>query len=118
MSLINTPQIRFLEEVLRLTSYRHTLIASNLANVDTPGYQTRDIHFEDELKNALSGLSPASGTPQSHVVRGLIERPDGNTVSADRESLLLADNQLRFRLGIELLRKEFQRLRMAINEGR
>jgi flagellar basal-body rod protein FlgB len=118
MSLINSPQIRFLEEALDLTSYRHTLIASNLANVDTPGYRTRDIRFEEELRSALMGISAAATAPQSYEVRGLIERPDGNNVSLDRESLLLAENQLRFRLGIELLRREFLHLKTAIHEGR
>ncbi|HWP84999.1 MAG TPA: flagellar basal body protein, partial [Terriglobia bacterium] len=59
MSWLDTPQVRFLEEVLDLASRRHALIASNLANLDTPGYRTRDIRFEDELRNALRGVPPA-----------------------------------------------------------
>jgi len=47
-----------------------------------------------------------------------MERPDGNNVSVERESLLLAQTQLQFRTGVELLRSEFRRLQMAINEGK
>ena len=50
-------------------------------------------------------------------MQGLSERPDGNNVSLERESLLLAETQLRFNLGIQLLRNEFHNLSTAINEG-
>jgi flagellar basal-body rod protein FlgB len=46
-----------------------------------------------------------------------MQRPDGNNVSLDRESLLLAQTQLQFRLGVELLRQEFQEITTAIKEG-
>jgi flagellar basal-body rod protein FlgB len=47
-----------------------------------------------------------------------MERPDGNNVSLERESLLLAQTQLQFRAGVRLLRAEFRLLLTAINEGR
>jgi flagellar basal-body rod protein FlgB len=47
----------------------------------------------------------------------LLERPDGNNVSMDREGLLLAETQMQFGLGVQLLRHEFQSLLSAINEG-
>jgi flagellar basal-body rod protein FlgB len=50
-------------------------------------------------------------------VPGLIERPDGNNVSIDRESLLMAQNQLQFQTEVSLLRSEFNRLQLAINGG-
>jgi len=46
-----------------------------------------------------------------------MERPDGNNVSLERESLLLADTQLRFNLGVQLLRDEFKGILTAINGG-
>jgi len=46
-----------------------------------------------------------------------MERPDGNNVSLERESLLLADTQLRFNLGVQLLRDKFKNLLSAIHEG-
>jgi flagellar basal-body rod protein FlgB len=50
-------------------------------------------------------------------VRGLLERPDGNNVSVERESLLLAEAQMKFNLGIQLLKDEFHGISMAINSG-
>ena len=46
----------------------------------------------------------------------LIERPDGNNVSVDRESLLLGETQLQFKTAVELMRSEFKTLRTAIEE--
>jgi len=47
----------------------------------------------------------------------LLERPDGNNVSVERESLLLAQNQLRFQVAVQFLKAEFHRLSSAINGG-
>jgi len=104
-------------EYLDLAAFRQRLIASNLANVDTPGYRTRDIHFEAEMRRAEDRMGSETPAPRVFEVPGLIERPDGNNVSLDRETLLLARTQLQFRLGVELLRQEFQRISAAVKEG-
>ncbi len=116
-SLIDTPAIPFLERYLDLATYRQTLVASNLANVDTPGYQTRDIAIQNEL--GYSALSDFRDDvhPFVRTVQGLIERPDGNNVSLDREGLLLAQTQLQYKTAIELIRSEFREIRGAINDG-
>jgi flagellar basal-body rod protein FlgB len=46
-----------------------------------------------------------------------MERPDGNNVSLDREGLLLAETQMQFGLGVQLLQHEFHMVLSAINEG-
>jgi flagellar basal-body rod protein FlgB len=61
---------------------------------------------------------PAATTPAVRRVPGLIARPDGNDVSVDRETMALAETQLQFRMGVEMLRSEFRRTLMAINEGK
>lgn len=104
-------------QYLDLAAFRQKLIASNLANVDTPGYRTRDINFEGEMRRALERIAPNPPQPRVFEVRGLIERPDGNNVNLEREGLLLARTQLQFRLGVELLRQEFQRISAAVKEG-
>jgi flagellar basal-body rod protein FlgB len=105
-----------LERYLDLAAFRQGLVAGNIANIDTPGYRTRDIDFGVELQRAITTSAPAA--PNVKQVAGLIERPDGNNVSVDRESLLLAQTQLQFRVGVQLLRGEFRRVLTAINEGR
>jgi flagellar basal-body rod protein FlgB len=106
-----------LSQYLDLAAFRQKLIASNLANVDTPGYRTRDINFEGEMRRALEQAGPTNQKPRVFEVSGLIERPDGNNVNLEREGLLLARTQLQFRLGVELLRQEFQRISAAVKEG-
>jgi flagellar basal-body rod protein FlgB len=119
MSMTETPMLARLSRFLDVNALRHTLIASNMANIDTPGYRTRDLNFRMELERAAGGaLQTAALTPVVREVQGLMERPDGNNVSPEREGLLLAQTQLRFRAGIALLRSEFRRLSVAINEGK
>jgi flagellar basal-body rod protein FlgB len=103
---------------------RYKLIGTNLANIDTPGYHARDLDFRVELQRASaqnrdpdSGLHLASFSPVSHQIRGLLQRPDGNNVSVDRESLLLAEAQMKFNLGVQLLKDQYHLIAMAINSG-
>jgi flagellar basal-body rod protein FlgB len=119
MSLIDTPLIHNLTRALDLTSLRQRVVSENIANIDTPGYQTRDIDFASEFQKALSGdqTDDGPGTIEVHTLRGLEQRPDGNNVSIDRESLLMAQNQLQFQTGVAVLRSEFSRLQLAISGG-
>jgi len=111
------PMIQFLERFLNVTSDRQSLVVNNMANIDTPGYQTRDVDFRAELERATS-LEPAAMVSTAHKVAGLLKRPDGNDVSMDREGLLLAETQMQFRIGVQFIRSEFHRLVQAINEGK
>ena len=117
MSWMDTPVIQELGQYLDLAAYRQSLISSNLANIDTPGYRTRDIDFERTMRHAVANAGAPPDPPRAVEVPGLMERPDGNNVSLDRESLLLAQTQLQFRLGVELVRQQFQELTTAIKEG-
>lgn len=116
MTGTETRTTRLLERYLDLAAFRQGLVASNIANIDTPGYRTRDINFGTELQRAVA--TPAPVAPDVKQADGLIERPDGNNVSLDREGMLLAQTQLQFRVGVQLLRSEFKRVLTAINEGR
>ena len=118
MSLIDTAQINSLTSFLDLTVQRQQTITTNIANIDTPGYRTKDVNFRNLLQTAGDGLTPASYQPNVREVQGLMERPDGNNVSLEREGLALADTQLQFQAGIQVLRSEFRRLQTAINEGK
>jgi flagellar basal-body rod protein FlgB len=117
MSMIDTPLLRGLERVLDLSAFRHQVIATNLANVDTPGYRTRDLRpFAGEIEQAMAGEEP-SFTPVAHEIHGLLERPDGNNVSVERESLLLAQNQLRFTVAVAFMKEQFHQISSAISGG-
>ncbi|MGH9641904.1 MAG: flagellar basal body rod protein FlgB [Terriglobales bacterium] len=121
--MIETPLMRGLERVLDQAAFRHQMLSTNLANVDTPRYHTRDVTtFAGQIAPAMAADGDASDSlplmmPVAREVHGLIERPDGNNVSVERESLLLAENQLRFEVAVAFLKAEFHRLSTAINGG-
>lgn len=117
MPLIDSEEIRALGKFLDLSAFRTGLITSNMANIDTPGYRARDINFRQELERADSPFELASFSPVAQEVRGLAARPDGNDVSLEREGLLLAETQLRFQIGVQVLKTEFHEISSAINEG-
>ena len=101
-----------LERYLDLVSARQKLVASNIANVDTPGYRTRDIDFQFEFESLQAGEKP-----RAVEVPSLSVKNDGNDVSIDRESRLLAENDLRFRLASSLLKNRITGMRQAIQGG-
>jgi len=102
-----------LEYYMDLLSARQKLVGSNIANVDTPGYQTRDIDFHFELMSEMEGLSPNVVEPG-----GLKVKADGNNVDLDREARLLAENAIRFNAASNLLRSQIRIVRSAIQEGK
>ena len=120
-----TPLISTLESYLRLTTAREQAISTNMANVDTPGYHTHDINFQGELKKAMSGalsqFNDSAETPKMDPivqdVSGMMERPDGNNVSLDREGLLMSEMQLQYQVGIQLIKHQFHQILSAISGG-
>lgn len=114
------PMLEQLETFLSLTNRRQTVIASNMANIDTPGYRTEDVDFGKEMQKAMQ--SPDAAAQGSlhvavHTVPGLMERPDGNNVNMDRESTLLAESQLQYQVATQLLKQRFHQMLAAINSN-
>ncbi len=93
------PLTNRLEHYMDLLSTRQKLVASNIANIDTPGYKTRDIDFQFEFMSLTKGQQP-----NVHDVPNLAVKNDGNSVSLDRETRLLAENALRFNVASALMR--------------
>jgi flagellar basal-body rod protein FlgB len=109
-----------LGQYLDLTSEQMKLTASNMANVDTPGYKTKGFNFQQAFMQQLNssstetdGLTAAQAPAEN--VDGLVSRPDGNNVSMDREGMQLAKSQLQFRLGVALLKEQFSNVMSAIH---
>jgi flagellar basal-body rod protein FlgB len=102
-----------LERYMSLLSARQKLVASNIANADTPGYRTQDIDFRAEFENAVDGESPAVVEPGN-----LPAKPDGNNVNLDREARLLAENALRFSIASSFVRSDLSSIRTALQDGK
>ncbi len=112
---------------------RQQVIASNVANIDTPGYKTQDISFHATMDELLSERTPAprSNSPahQADVVETRAadtvfaseepaERPDGNNVNLDREMLKLGETSFTYSSIVQLLRVKLKMVASSINEGR
>jgi flagellar basal-body rod protein FlgB len=116
-----------LEQTLRFTAARHRLIAENVVNVDTPGYQQKDLSIEkfqalmqdrvDQRREAGPGgvsFDDVAGeleTPQ----RGILFH-DGNNRSMEQLMADQAKNAMMHNLCVELLRKQFQTMELALKE--
>lgn len=107
---------------------RQSAAASNLANLDTPGYRTREVSFADALNAELGGLATthaghlggadADRGPTLQEADGLASRRDGNNVQVDRELLALTRASGDFSAAQTALAAKFRLVRYAINEGR
>jgi flagellar basal-body rod protein FlgB len=106
---------------LDLNTREIQLTAANMANIDTPGYRSVGMDFEAEMRRVMTGGEGYAGRAEAgiapHVfeVDGLIVRPDGNNVSMDRESLNLAEAQLKFKTGVALLKGQYSGIMSAIH---
>jgi flagellar basal-body rod protein FlgB len=101
-----------LERYMDLLSARQKLVASNIANADTPGYKTQDIDFQFEYTTLTKGESP-----QIIQTPDLPEKPDGNNVNLDQQVRLLAENQMRFNLASVLVKGNLKTVQEAIQGG-
>lgn len=118
-------------QALKLRSFRQQLIASNIANADTPNYKAVDFNFGSELKRIMAGgpgnvqptlthprhLSGSSANPFGAQVlyrtdvQGNI---DGNTVNMDTERAQFAENALRYEAGLRVLNTEISHIKAAL----
>src|SRR6478609_1524888 len=108
-----TDSLNFQTQALALRSERQRLLASNIANADTPGYQARDMDFARALREASSGseipgalattraghIAPAAGArgdAEKLYATAAQTSLDSNTVDMDRERANFADNSVKY----------------------
>jgi flagellar basal-body rod protein FlgB len=108
-----TDSLNFHGQALTLRAERQKLIASNIANGDTPGYQARDIDFASALREAtgastaapamtrssgahLGGSTSATSEPRLMYATSSQTNLDGNTVDMDRERASFVDNAVKY----------------------
>jgi flagellar basal-body rod protein FlgB len=114
--MADVSMLQVLSGYLKVASDRQQVIVANMANVDTPGYHTRDINFHQAMQEVMN----PDGEPQlestSLEIQGLPERADGNNVNIDRESMLLSETQLQYQMGVELIKERFHTLLTAMKD--
>jgi flagellar basal-body rod protein FlgB len=93
MSLLDSTQLA-LESAMSGSMLRQSLLANNLANVDTPGYKPQDVNIQGSLAAAMqSGQSPDQVAFQPVTLNQQVSA-DGNGVNAEQQSAQLAENGL------------------------
>ena len=119
------------EQALRLRAQRNELLASNIANADTPNYKARDIDFASALKTAHNEQldmattserhhqvwKTASGGPEAMYRVPQQSSLDGNTVETDVEQAAFAENALQYRATLAFLDGQIRSLRYALKGG-
>ncbi len=132
-----------LEQTLAFTERRHQLLAGNVANMDTPGYQTRDLSVEDfqsSLSEALRMMKASEdagfgGAAMSDSLREQLSKQssqaiektrdtmkeilyhDGSNDSLEHQVTEIAKNQSMHSMATALLRSQFRTMQMAISES-
>jgi flagellar basal-body rod protein FlgB len=107
-----------LSRALDLRTENQTVIASNIANADTPGYQAKELSFEKAMERALnSDDDPAQVRAEIHNQINDVVREDGNTVDRDSEMVSLAQNQLLYDAAADLVKKKLALLKYSITDG-
>jgi flagellar basal-body rod protein FlgB len=116
--------IQLLEQIIKTSAFRHKVLASNIANVDTPGYKAKDVPFKDEVNNQTIRITSTNpnhiqGTKNLQETRGMVpvERSsfeDGNNVVLDMELANMTENALLYEAGVKLMSKKLMIYRNAI----
>lgn len=144
-SMFQSSTIPVLEQVVNFTEARHGVLAGNVANLDTPGYKTRDLSpqlFQEKLKQAVEtsrqSLSPtynadtmgltSAQSARQHEAKQIeafrqvedsmksILRHDGDDVSMEQQINEIVKNQQQHNLAINIMSAQFRLLRAAITE--
>lgn len=141
--LFNTT-IELLGKSVDLRTRSQNLIASNIANAETPGYTPKNLEFEGQLQAAVKKTSgkgtgsvgtgavtnpahiPLRGSADriSQVQGQIVETPaktpgrDGNSVELENEMSKMMQNQVMFNASVQLLSRQFAELRTALREGK
>jgi flagellar basal-body rod protein FlgB len=119
-ALLSQPSFVAATKMLDATAMRHEAIASNIANMATPGYHRVDLapNFDEELRQALgSGDVGALSRLQPRIqadASAQVEGPDGNSVQLEDELMHMSQNMMAHSLNVQVVNGTIDRLKMAI----
>lgn len=116
-----------LHKILQATGARQKVLASNIANAETPGYKAKDIKFGKMLGNQIKlittkpehvGNADKNGANGKIVVRNNSSWSDGNNVELNVEIAKMQENALNHNAAIKILNSKIKMYRSAISSGR
>ncbi|SRR6056297_2282865 len=118
----------FLNKSLKGLSKRNDLIASNIANIETPGYKAKDLDFEKVMNRHLTTNENGSMTVQSTDSKfsqfsiidkmGLSEDITGNNVDIDKEMVSLTENKMKYDLVVEAVKSNLKLYNIIVDSAR
>jgi flagellar basal-body rod protein FlgB len=108
--------VDLLERALNIRAVYQRVLASNIANVETPGYKEKDLDFKAELQKSMRG--EASIDIKEKDLPDGVTSLDGNSVNMENQIVKLTENTLMFNALVQSISKRFSRMLYAINEGR
>ena len=106
--------MRFQTEALKLRSQRQELLASNIANADTPDYKAVDFDFGKALAAATSTTTGPAPQPQLLYRQPAQASLDGNSVEMDSERAAFADNSVRYEAALKFLNAQLKNMLAAM----
>lgn len=127
MNWLDSVSINLMNKDLDGLWTRQQSISDNIANVETPGYKSKSVSFEDQLKALLTDNTASSSEiisdiqnvqPQITVSNDESLRLDGNNVNVEEENIELARTQLNYMYSLREMSDYFSRLRYAITDGK
>lgn len=125
--MLNQDSQPVLEQMLQFTAARHKVLAENIANIDTPNYRQKDLSVERFQQVMRDRLDKRQSAPVGSVtfddVNGELTNPndgilfhDGNNRSAEQLMSEFAKNALMHNMAVEMLRKQYSMMEMALKE--
>jgi flagellar basal-body rod protein FlgB len=117
MQLLVDGTTRLLAEMIQATALRHHVLASNVANVETPGFQAQEVSFQRMLGDAAT-LPTARERVQAAVVPDpeAVPRRDGNSVDLDRQMVKLSQNAGWHMAMLQMLNSRFNLIKTAMRD--
>ncbi len=120
--LFISPTLQSLHMVMDETALRQQAISSNIANLNTPGYQRVDVSssFQQSLSTALNRLGrgeSAGELPAQSIETAQVQgpaRPDGNTVQVEQEMIGLTQNSARYEFAAQMMASQYHGIKYAI----
>ena len=133
MSIFDSTTIPILQEVVSFAQARHEILVGNVANMDTPGYQVRDLSvdtFQDRLREAIEATDETSGPFSPGEISGNRDAAmrrvreaskgilyhDGSNVDIEKQVLEVSKNQYMHNMAISIMTSQFELLRVAVSE--
>jgi len=117
-----TDGFTILDRLIKATNFRHQVISSNIANVDTPGYKAKDVKFDQILGSEMNLTvtnqrhlgGGESGTSSEITTEDAQSWVDKNTVELDMEVSKMTENAMLYQAGVSLLATKISMFKKAL----